>query len=146
DPLPGTAGEANRAPIPTVRDELACAIGWARGRVAAGDALVGIAVEDLSERRGEARALAEEILCPALQWPGRESESRPYNISLGDRLSEIALIANALDLIALGGGPLPLEQAAALLRSPYLDGASAMWTRRASIELRWLDEGRRDIL
>ena len=145
DPLPRTPGAAWRASPPTARDELAGAMHWARDRVAAGGALVGIAVEDLSVRRVEARALAEEILCPALQWPGCESDPRPYNVSLGDGLSEVALIASALDLIALGAGPLPLEQAAALLRSPYLDRAAAMWTRRASIELRWLDEGRRDV-
>ena len=145
DTLPETPGVAHRASAATTRDELACALSWAREQLSSGEGLVGIVVEDLSTRRAELRALAEEILCPALQWPGRESEPRPYNISLGDRLADVALVAGALELIALGTAPLPLERAAAVLRSPYIEGARAMWTRRASLEVRWLDEGRREI-
>jgi probable DNA repair protein len=145
DTLPEAGGVAHRASAATARDELACALAWARTQISSGDGVVGIVVEDLSVRRAEARVLAEEILCPALQWPGRESEPRPYNISLGDRIADVALVAAALELIALGTAPLPLERAAAVLRSSYLDGARATWTRRASLEARWLDEGRDEI-
>jgi hypothetical protein len=113
DTLPGTGGVAYRASAATTRDELACALAWARAQLSSGGRAVGIVVEDLSVRRAEVRALAEDILCPALQWPGRESEPRPYNISLGDRLTDVALVASALELIALGTAPLPLERAAA---------------------------------
>ena len=43
-------------------------------------------VLDLAARRDEVRALAEDILCPALQWPGQQAAARPYNLSLGSAL------------------------------------------------------------
>jgi probable DNA repair protein len=144
--LPAEQGRAQRFTAATAGDELAHALAWARSRVTArADALVGIAVADLSTRRVEARAIAEDVLCPSLQWPGRELEPRPFNISLGGRLSDEPLIGVALDLLALGQAVLPIERAATAMRSPYLVGAAAMWGRRAGLELTWLEEGRREI-
>jgi ATP-dependent helicase/nuclease subunit B len=146
DPLPAAAGQVLRATAPTPRDELAQALWWAREEaLRRPDAFVGIALEDLTARLDEARSLAEDILCPALQWPGQEQEPRPFNISLGQQLNQVAMVSAALELLVLGQGPLPTERAAVALRSPYLVGASTMWTRRALLEARWLEEGRREI-
>lgn len=146
DALPAAAGRAQRLTAQTPRDELAQALWWARELATrSANAFVGIAVADLAARRDEALALAEDILCPALQWPAREGEARPFNISLGQPLAETPLISAALDLIALGQGPLPTERAAVALRSPYLAAASTSWTRRALLEVGWLREGRREL-
>jgi probable DNA repair protein len=143
---PSVPGVAARVCATSSADELAHAFAWARAEVTAReDALVAIAVADLSTRRDEARTLAEDILCPALQWPGREQEARPFNISLGARLADEPLVGAALDLLALAGGGLSIERAAAAVRSPYLVAASVMWTRRAALEKQWLEEGRREI-
>ena len=121
----------------TPRDEVARALEWARVRALADpEATFAIAIEDLGTRRAEVRALADEILCPALQWPGHENDPRPYNLSLGDAASEVALIAAALDIIALAHAPLPIARAATLVRSPYLAAAETTgcgarhWSRR----------------
>ena len=137
----------------TPRDEVACALAWARDRALANPgACIGIAIDDLASRREEVRALAEEILCPALQWPGHEDAARPYNISLGTATNEVPLIAAALELIALAHAPLPISRAAALMRSPYVGAENERaerggdaWLARAQLEADWLREGRREI-
>ena len=84
--------------------------------------------------------MADDLLCPALQWPGREREPRPYDISSGGALADVPLVACALSLIALARGPLDTPMAAALLRSRHLPGDP---TLRAPLERAWSEEGRR---
>ncbi len=144
--LPDVPGQARRVRGATPRDEIARALGWARARaLAEPGATIGIAIEDLALRREEVRVLAEDILCPALQWPGRESAARPYNMSLGVALAEVPLVAAALDLIAIAGAVLPAGRAAALLRSPYLPVAPETLAARAGLEAEWLRQGRAEI-
>jgi len=140
------AGAAWRVAATTPRDEAMRALQWARERVLVDrGASVAVAILDLASRREEIRALADDVLSPALQWPGHEDAARPYNISLGVAASSIPLLATALDLLALAQGPLPIGRAAALLRSPYLVGAHDDWMQRASLERGSLNEGRRDL-
>jgi probable DNA repair protein len=140
------AGVVSHAAAATPRDEVLRALQWARERALAdSDAAIAIAIEDLGSRREEIRSLADDVLCPALQWPGHEEAARPYNISVGVPASSIPLLAAALDLIALAHAPLPMPRVAALLRSPYIGAAREDWMRRAGVEAAWLDEGRREI-
>lgn len=130
----------------SLRDELMLALHWARERALAdANAVIGIVLLDLPDRRNEVRALAEDILCPSLQWPGCERAPRPYDLSAGESLSQAALVATALDLITLAHGMLDVTRAAALVRSPFLTGAEDSWPRRASLERKWLDAGRREL-
>ena len=146
DPLRAETGMAWRATGATPRDELARALSWARREIdAQPGTVVGIAVADLSVRLKEARTVAEEILCPGLQWPGLESQPRPFNISLGDPLAQVPLVSAALELIELARSPLPVSRASAVLRSPYVVGARSHWTRRATVEADWLKQGRHEI-
>lgn len=128
------------------REEILLALQWARCEALANPAAtIGIAVEDLASRRDEVIALADDVLCPALQLPGYEGETRPYNVSLGASLASAPLVAAALGWIELATHPLPLAQAAVLLRSPYLPHASVQWPRRASLEKQWLETGQREV-
>ena len=146
DTLTGRRPRIWRAAGLTPRDEIVRALSWARAKAMADPgATIGIAVVDLASRRAEIRALADDILCPALQWPGHEEAARPYNLSLGAALADVSLIAAALDLIGLASTPLPMARAAALLRSPYVSGAPDAWIRRAQLEVDWLEQGRRTV-
>ena len=130
----------------TPRDEIARALAWARGRALADpEATIGIVIRDLAERRDEVRTLADEILCPTLVWPGGEGAPRPYNVSLGLALSEIPLVAAALDLLEWSERPLPLGRAAALLRSPWVAVGADAWIELAGLERTWIEEGRATI-
>ena len=132
-------GELYAAASP--RDELAHAFAWAREAAqATPDANVGIVIHDLHERRARVAAMAEDVLCPGLQWPGRERDPRPYDISSGGALADEPLVACALSLISLSQRPLSAAEAATLLRSRYLPGDSS---QRAALERVWAEEGRR---
>ena len=141
-PMPSVTGAASivRFSAATPRDEIRAALVWARRRAdEAPEISIGIAIEDLAQRRDEVRALAEDVLCPALQLPGNAAAPRPYNLSLGTPLAQTPIVGSALALLALAQGPIARAAAAALLRSPYLPGP---WDARAQCEREWLDEGR----
>ena len=123
-------------------DELAQAFVWAR-KIAesAPHARIGIVVPDLAQRRAAVRAIADERLCPALQWAGREAQTRPYDISAGEPLADVPLVAAALDLIVLAHRPLEAHRAAALLRSPWIPGPAEVWAARAALERTWREQG-----
>jgi ATP-dependent helicase/nuclease subunit B len=146
DTLPADRGRILRASGATPRGEIARALAWARARAIADPAAsIAIVVEDLANRKDEIRALADDILCPAAQWPGAEGAPRPYNLSLGAPLSEVPLIVAALDLLDWAERPLPLGRVAALLRSPWIAAGADSWMRRAELEAAWLIEGRAKI-
>jgi probable DNA repair protein len=141
-PMPAVTGAASvaRFSAATPRDEIRAALTWARRQAeAAPESSIGIAIEDLAQRRDEVRALAEDVLCPRLQLPGNANAPRPYNLSLGTPLAETPIVASALALMTLAQGPIGRAAAAALVRSPYLQGS---WEARAQCEREWLDEGR----
>jgi ATP-dependent helicase/nuclease subunit B len=145
DAVPTAPGRVRHARGTTPDDEINRALVWARDRALADPAAtIGIAVADLASRREAVRAQADDILCPALQWPGAEDAPRPYNLSLGAPLAGVPPVAVALELLAWAEAPLPPGRAAAVLRSPYLGGADA-WLRRAQLEADWLSQGRRTV-
>jgi ATP-dependent helicase/nuclease subunit B len=126
--------------------ELGRALAWARERALVNPrADVAVVVADLTARRDEIAARAEDILCPALANRVAADAPRPYDISLGMALAEVPLVATAIDLIALGAGALPMLEAAALLRSPHLPDAEQRWTARATTERRWREQGTRTV-
>ncbi|TMG95894.1 MAG: hypothetical protein E6H71_11960 [Betaproteobacteria bacterium] len=146
EPIAERPTQLARASAGSPRDEMLLALTWARNEAVANPgATIGIAVEDLASRRDEVIALAEDVLCPALQLPGHEGETRPYNVSLGSSLASAPLVAAALGWIELSIRSLPLAQAVVLLRSPYLPDATAQWPRRAALVKTWLDSGRREV-
>jgi probable DNA repair protein len=126
--------------------ELGQALAWARERALADPgADIALVVADLTARRDEIAARAEDVLCPALANRVEPDAPRPYDISLGTALPDVPLVATAIDLIALGAGALPMPQAAALLRSAHLPDAEQRWTARAMAERRWREQGTRRV-
>jgi ATP-dependent helicase/nuclease subunit B len=135
-----------RVECPTPATELGYALAWARDHALANaDAMIGVVVDDLASRREEIAACAEDILSPALANRVLPDAPRPYDISLGVPLADIPVAATAIDLIALGAGPIARSTAAALLRSAHLPDAQAQWSRRAMCERAWREQGTRSI-
>lgn len=139
-------GNGRLVAVATPRDEIVAALAWAKARAQErAGARVAIVVHDLHERRAVVQTLAEDVLCPGLQWPGGEDALRPYDISAAAPLADVPLVAAALDLLALANAPLPRGRAAVLVRSRYLPGGEAGRVARAGVEAAWLAEGRREI-
>jgi ATP-dependent helicase/nuclease subunit B len=140
------SGVVRRIAHASPQAELAAALVDARARIEADPAArVAIVVGDLDDRRPEVIAAADDLLCPELaQQPGSDVP-RPYAISLGLRLPDVPIVAAALALIEWSSSLLPLDAAAAVLRSPYLPQAEQEWQMRAAIELSWRRDGLRDV-
>lgn len=95
---------------------------WVAARLASNPrARIGIVVPQLGARRRaltaalDAALLPDRLLAPA--------GARPYTVSLGGALADVALIAFFLRSIRLALGSVPFEEASAMLRSPYFAGA-----------------------
>lgn len=128
------------------RSEIERALAWARERaLAVPSARIGIVVDDLASRRDEVDACAEDMLCPALASRVLPDAARPFALSIGIALSEVPVVAAAIDLVALGAGSLPIADAAALLRSAHLPDAELHWMRRAAVERHWREQGLRAV-
>ena len=95
---------------------------WVAARLAADPgARIGIVVPQLAARRRSLAATLDATLVPdRLLSP---ASARPYTVSLGGALSEVALIAFFLRSLRLLIGSVPFEEASAMLRSPYFAGA-----------------------
>lgn len=144
-PLP-RAGRCVRTHAATPEVELATALTAARARVERDSAArVGIVIADLDERRADVLAMAEDLLCPALAQRCAADAPRPYSVSFGTPLADVALVACALTLVEWARAPMPLADAAAALRCAYLPGSETRWMLRAGIETAWRKAGTRDV-
>ena len=144
--VPRGASAGHRTACPTSSDELTQALGFARARLLADpNKRIAIVVADLHERRSEAIARAEELLCPEQLLSLVPDAARPYGVSLGEPLASVPVIACALDFIALSIGDVEAATASSAVRAPFLPDAAAQWTRRGQVERRWREEGRRHV-
>jgi ATP-dependent helicase/nuclease subunit B len=126
--------KAGRRVFPAARDELEAAAQWARARLEAGAARIGVVVPELGERRREVLRVFSRVLRPDHKLPGREAGALPFNVSLGAPLADCALVRAALSLLELAAGEVPFEQASRLIRSPFIAGAAAESAPRALLD------------
>ena len=112
-----------RAVCRDARDENEKVADWVTARLAADPAArIGIVVPDLTSRRRSLVAALDSALVPdRLLSPSRV---RPYTVSLGGSLTDVALVAFFLHSIRLMVVSVEFEEASAVLRSPYFIGAT----------------------
>lgn len=137
-------GEVQRFAFASAREELEAAARWARTRLEAGAGRaadgssgvgrIGVVVPELGPRRKEVARVFARIMRPGHNLPGAESAALPFNISIGAPLSDYPLVHAALSIIELAGSEVGFEQAAKLIRSPFLAGAESGMARRARLE------------
>lgn len=127
-------GTRQRFAFGSAREELDAAARWARARLEAGAGRIGVVVPELGMRRREVARVFARVMHPAHNLPGAQAVSLPFNISLGAPLADYPLVRAALSIIELAGGEVDFEQAAKLIRSPFLAGAESGMARRARVE------------
>lgn len=120
---------------------------WARARLDAHpQARIGIVVPDLHAHRDALAHALSEALAPSQRLAGAVDPAElPFNLSLGDPLSEHPLVASAQRLLDLAAGTLSSADAGHLLRSPYLAAGAAgeaEWSSRARIDVALRRAGR----
>ncbi len=130
-------GAAVRLDRPDTAHELEAAARWVRGLLEGGAAgPIGLVVPDLAHNRAAVERVLERILRPGAGLPGAAGGHRPYHLSLGVPLAEVPVVRAALQVLALARGAVPLEEAGALLRSPFLAGHPVEAYARARLDAR----------
>jgi len=124
-------------------DELEAAARWARQRVEDGaPGPVGIVVPGLAAVRHRVAAIFEDVFTPGAVRPGAAAAAHAFNISLGQPLAEVPVVADALLALRAMGGRLSLTDAGRWLLSAYLGGGDASWRARLDAQLRRIGEPR----
>lgn len=122
--------------------ELRAAASWAAARLREQPAQrIGVIVPDLGSRRTAVQRLFDEQLCPQADGVDTHSLARPYNLTLGEPLSAVALVQAALRLLRWLQEPLPYAEATALLCSPAWGGGEDERLQRAALDARLRQEG-----
>lgn len=116
-------------------EEIAAAAQWARKRLEAGTSRIGIIVPDLGAMRPQVVRILDDTFVPGAVLSGSANAARPYNLSLGQALTQYPIVHTALQILELGKGELACEATGSLLRSPFLGGASVEWARRALLDV-----------
>lgn len=135
-------GELSRRIHASAADELLAVARSVRDLLRADPGLViGVVVPDLSQRRAEVARVFDDVLEPERVLASSRERPRAWNLSLGLPLSACPLAHAALSILRLARGPLPLNDAGSLLRSPFLVGAEQEFTRRALLDARLRERG-----
>jgi len=111
--------------VPTSRDEIVFAARWIRQLFAdhvveSTAPRIAVLIPQPQERRAELESVFREILAPELQPINADNSAAPWEFSAGTPLLEHPMIADALAILRLAQGPIPIERLGALLRSPYV--------------------------
>src|SRR5205809_7263893 len=129
-------GSSFRTSFASAKEELECAAKWARARLEEGRARIAVAVPRRETRRKEVVRVFSRVLQPGHHLPGAQKAPLPFNVSLGEPLSNYALVDAALGLLELSFHSVEFERASKLLRSPFLAGAESEMARRATLDVR----------
>ncbi len=124
-----------RHELPGPLEEIASAARWARERLDAGALSIGVVVPDLGALRAQVARIFDDAFVPEAVLPGAPGTARPYNLSLGQALSQYPLVQSALHVLELGKGRISCAHLGGLLRSPFLGGAAAERPRRALLDV-----------
>jgi probable DNA repair protein len=135
-------GQAERLVCADRAAEIEYAARWIRARLMENpNCRIGIVAPDLAERRAEIARVFDAVLRPAAAMAGTKAPPAPYNISLGQALSAVPLVHNALLALELGRERVSFDTVSALLRSPFLAAAEAERDPRALLEARLRETG-----
>ncbi len=121
---------------PSLRDEIqACAL-WAREQLKRNSASqIAVVLPNVDARRAEIDRIFRRVLAPQALDVTLGTPTLPYEFSLGAPLSRYPLTAAALGILRWCIEPIPLEDAAELLRSPWFNHKQEEEGRRLEFEL-----------
>jgi ATP-dependent helicase/nuclease subunit B len=125
-----------RTSFPSAKHELEAAAKWARARLEDGKPRIAVVIPDLQTRRREAVRIFSRVMQPAYNLPGAAKTPMPFNVSLGEPLSNYPVIDFALGFLELVFQPVAFARASHLIRSPLLGGADSEMAARARLDAR----------
>ena len=128
----GKPGRQSLLPCRDRQAEVRAAAIWARDLLAAGETNVGIVVPDLPRYQSLIKRIFPSEVDPQSRMnPGLEEGG--FSLSLGERASDMGLVAAALKILEPGLS-LSMDEASFLLRTPYLAGSQQEVYARSGCE------------
>lgn len=124
-------------------DEIHQSAVWARSKIEQTDQTVriGIVVPELASYRNMLKRIFSTIMYPDVRFglPGVAQQIPPFNISLGEMLTQYPLIDAALVCLFLLDQEIEFERVSHWFRSPFLGGAEIEFEQRVLIDacIRW---------
>ncbi len=106
---------------------------------------IGVVVPDLAARRTAILRVFDDVLQPQRVTVPSDIAPRLYNCSLGLALSGYPVVFTAFLILRLAQGEATLEEAGALLRSPYLGGAESELAARGQVDAQLRSRGRKRV-
>lgn len=141
-----------RVAFDTPSDELRACAAWARQRLERNPAhRIAIVVPDLQSQRSRIARELTDALLPGVRAGGYADPAlrgATFNISLGQPLSDYALVRDALELLMFSlspSRPLPFLTVSALLRSPFIAAAEREEAARAALDAKVRETATLDI-
>lgn len=131
---PVCASRVLRVPCADAEQEIQRAAAWARTRLEAGCAHIGIVVPDLAARRSAIVRIFSATMAPDYALPGAAPGVLPFNLSLGEPVVAYPLVNAALLLLELAGRDIEFERASQLLCSPFIAGGEVERDSRAALD------------
>ncbi|HZU22834.1 MAG TPA: PD-(D/E)XK nuclease family protein [Terriglobales bacterium] len=120
--------------------ELELAARWARAQVECGAGSVAVIVPNIDARRAEIERTFAMCLHAEAMLPAHDGTAA-FHISLGRKLAEWPLVANALLILRWLSEPLTIGEIGVLLRSSFITGAREERWPRARLETELLTRG-----
>ncbi len=141
---PDQSAEIIRSDYVDTRHEIKAIALWLREQLNQdASASIGIVVPEMESLRTDIENIFDDVLTPSnlFSTDGEAHNNRPYNLSLGQPLSEYPIIHAAFAILGLEKKAIELEDLGALLRSPFLGGAETEMISRAQLDARLREQG-----
>jgi probable DNA repair protein len=125
----------SRAAFDSAKHEIEAVAQWARARLEAGAARIGVVIPSLGEKRKEVVRVFSRVM-----RPGGEKTAMPFNVSLGAPLQEFPIVNAALTVLHFSQEEISFEEASRIVRSPFIGGAESELGARMKLEARLRDK------
>src|SRR5258706_131178 len=123
------------AAFDSAKHEIEAAARWARARLEAGAARIGVVIPSLREKRKEVVRVFSRVM-----RPGGGKTAMPFNVSLGTPLQEFPIVNAALAVLHFSQEDISFEEASRIIRSPFVGGAESELGARMKLEARLRDK------
>ena len=137
---------AVRLPCADVDAELHAVASWVRGLLESGaEGRIGVVVPELNQLRLQIERTFDDVLLPHAVLEQGAIPVRPYNITLGCSLSDVPVVATALQILELARGQVDLDVLGRLLMSPFIVAGEQEYGQRALFDARLRRHGETNI-
>ncbi len=126
--------DSRRMVFATKDQEICAAAAWARRLLEAGEEDIGIVFPRLQDYRGRVERMFSDVLLPEQSTRSSHDSGAVFELSLGVRLSQEALVNAALHALDLLSAEVRTDTVSRVLRSPFFTAGGQYASSRSSVD------------